>query len=217
MRTFLMLAAYSSLVAAGAVALPSQAAAQSAGMWQIGPVIQGRNYSVGMPRAPIPAGRGWYFDFPYPHPGAGHVNYVTFNPGSLAGKSRIVVRYRVDASPGVRFVPRRHPEQPATISLYFQRRGDNWGGSGQFEHFRWFAPAAAVREIRPGVHEMSVSLRDGWTSVLGRRAANNPWAFDAAIRETASVGLLFGTAGGRGHGVYATGPSRFTLISFRII
>lgn len=217
MRTFLILAASASLGAAGVAALPSQAAAQSVGMWQIGPVIGGRNYSVGMPRAPMPAGRGWQFDFPYPHEGAGHVHYVTFNPGSLAGKSRIVVRYRVDAAPGVRFASRRNAAQPATVSLYFQRRGDSWSGRGQYEHFRWFAPAAAVRELRPGVHEMSVSLRDGWTSVLGRPAAANPQAFHAAIGETQSVGLLFGSAAGRGHGVFATGPARFTLISFRIL
>lgn len=217
MRTFLIFTSFWSIGAAAATALPSKATAQSADMWQIGPIIRGRNYSVGMPLRPTRAGGGWYLDFPSPHEGAGHVHYVTFSPGPLAGRSRIVVRYRVDAAPGVRFVPRSDPEHPATVSLYFQRRGDNWTAKRQYEHFRWFAPAAGVRAITPGVHEMSVSFRDNWTSVLGKGAAANREAFHGALAEADRVGLLFGSASGRGHGVYATGPARFTLISFRII
>lgn len=201
---------------AGGVALPSTAGAQSASDWEIGPTIRGRNYSVGMPLSPSPAGRGWYFDFPYPSEAAGHVHYVTFQPGSLAGKSKIVVRYRVDAPPGVQFRARKAPEQPATVSLYFQRYGDNWTARRHFEYYRWFAPT--VREITPGLHEMTVSLRDnGWISVLGKPRTSNPAAFEMALAETERVGLLFGSASGRGHGVYATGPARFTLIDFRII
>jgi hypothetical protein len=119
------------LIAASSVlATPFAAIAQPADSWVIGPHIRGRNHSVGMPVHPTPAGPGWTFDFPYPHVEAGHVHYVTFNSSRpLAGASRIVVRYRVEAPRGVRFVPRENPGMPGTVSVFFQRRGDSWRGS----------------------------------------------------------------------------------------
>jgi hypothetical protein len=74
-----------------------------------------------------------------------------------------------------------------------------------------------VREITPGVHEMSVRLDDPqWTAVMGQRAAGNPEAFRAALGQTSRLGLVFGSARARGHGVFATAPARFELIDFRI-
>lgn len=202
-----------------AVSLSAAAAAiPPAHQWDIGPTIRLRNYSVGMPQNPVPAGRGWAFDFPYPHVGAGHVHYVTFSPGPLLGKSRIVARYRVDAGRGSRFVPQESPGVPATVSLFFQRRGDSWSGKRRYEWFRWYAPPQTVRVIAPGVHEISVSLHDpNWVSVQGRPAAMNPQGFREALAETERMGLVFGSAAARGHGVFATGPARFTLLDFRVI
>ena len=219
MRTLLVLGALGGLAGGIGFVGPTQAIAQAAQAWEIGPIVRGRNSSVGMPPAPTPAGRGWYFDFPFPSEQAGHVHYVTFRPGSLAGKSRIVVRYRVEAASGVSFVPRDRPQEPATVSLYLQRRGDNWSGRGPYQFYRWFAPPSTVKRIQPGVHEMTVSLNDGrWLGVSGgRRAQDNRAAFAAALARTDRVGLLFGSSSRRGHGVYATGPARFTLVSFRII
>ena len=214
MRRLLVLSAIGALSLLPGV-LTSPASAQPAHVWEIGPINRGRNYSVGMPLTPAPAGYGWYFDFPYPDEAAGHVHYVTFQPGPLIGKSKIVVRYRVDAAWGARFVSRGAPGQPATVSLYLQRLGDNWSGRGPYEYFRWFAPMEGIQQIAPGVHEMTVSLRGAnWTSVQGRP---NRAAFEDALAETDRVGLLFGSLSVRGHGVYSTTPARFTLISFRIL
>lgn len=200
-----------------AVAAGPATASPPASAWQIGPIIDGRNYSERMPLHPTPAENGWTFDFPYPDRGAGNVHYVTFDHGSLTGKSEITVRYRVEAKRGAMFVPTELAQMPATVSLYFQRRGDNWRAKGRYEHYRWYAPGGAVDVIAPGVHEMTVSLTDGkWSSVQGKSAAANPQAFAAAIREAERVGLLFGTMRRRGHGVFATAPARFTLIDFEI-
>jgi hypothetical protein len=219
MRGLLILGAIAGLSGGSGIAPVSKAVAQAPNAaWEIGPNIRGRNYSAGMPPSPIRAGRGWWFDFPFPSEAAGHVHYVTFKPGSLAGKSKIVMQYRIDAAPGVRFVARDKAQSPATVSLYVQRRGDYWSGTGPYQFHRWFAPPATVRAIAPGVHEMSVSLRDpGWVGVQGKASAANGAAFNAALADTERVGILFGSAGLRGHGVYSTGPARFTLISFRII
>ncbi|HEV2597628.1 hypothetical protein [Sphingopyxis sp.] len=213
-RSLLAIACLSILAAPAAIA-----AAQGGDGWEIGPVIRGKNYSPGMPPAPRPTSGGFTFDFPAPDAAAGHVHYVTFRPGSLAGKSRMIVRYRIDAAPGTRFVPQEIPKLPAAISLYLQRRGDNWTGRGRYEDYRWYSPAASVRVIAPGVHEISVRLDDpDWISVKAKTSGSLPGAMQAAVDDADRVGLTFGALGdGRGHGVFATAPARFTLLSFRIV
>lgn len=211
MRTLIVLC--SAVLAATA----APASAQPAAAWEIGPIIRGKNYSVGMPLQPTPAARGWSFAFPQPDVGAGHVHYLTFRHGSLAGASRLVLRYRIDASPRTRFVPREHPDQAATVSLFFQRQGDSWSGK-RHEHHRWYAPARTMRALTRGEYEVSVELDDpDWISVFGKTASANPAAFATALAQTERVGFVFGSGWARGHGVYATGPARFTLVSFRVL
>ena len=193
------------------------AATPPANSWEIGPIIRGKNYSVGMPLRPAATQDGWTFDFPVGSRKAGHVHYVTFDPGRLSAASRIVVRYRVDAAPGTRFLPQEQPNRPGTVSLFLKRRGDNWSARGAYNYFRWYAPASSVREIAPGLHEISVRLDDPqWTAVLGQRAEEQPEAFRAALAQAGRVGLVFGSTRARGHGVFATAPARFELLSFRI-
>lgn len=171
------------------------------------------DFSRGMPRQPAPAPGGWSIDFPYP--GQGHVNYVNFSPGPLAGRRAIVVDFRIDAAPGVRFVPREASGQPATVSLILQRRGDRL--TPRYANYRWYAPAHTVVRLAPGQHRLTVPIDATWTSVLGQPAASQPRAFAAALADTARVGLVFGTASARGHGVFATGPARMTVTGCRIV
>ncbi len=205
--------AYASAQYATARARASRPAARSS--WEIGPFIRGRDYSVGMPPAPTATAHGWFFDFPGEE---GDVHYVTTTTGSLAGKSRIVLRYRIDAAPGVAFVARGNPNAVATLSLYFQRAGDNWSGRRQFEHFRWYALESAGRvPLSPGEHEASLPLDPrSWKSVMSSTGADVPEAFRDALANASRVGFVLGGSGGAGHGVYATGPARFTLLSFRV-
>lgn len=206
------------LAAFGLLSGAPQAVAQDSPHWEIGPNIRGRNYSVGMPPAPTPLRRGgWSFDFPYPRREAGHVHYVTHNPGPLIGASRIVVRYRIDAERGARFVPQEEPLEPAATSIFIQRRGDNWSAKRQYEYFRWYAPSHTVRRLAPGEYEMVVSISDpNWISVHGTTSAQNPAAFRATLEDTSSIGIVFGSAGLRGHGVFSTGRAKYTLLEFRI-
>lgn len=196
-------------IAIGAVPLNQQ--------WEIGPIIRGKNYSVGMPLQPVPTSKGWYFDFPQGSKADGHVHYVTFAPGSLVGKSRIVVHYRVTASSSTRFVPQEHPQLPGTVSLFLQRRGDTWSARGRYEHYRWYAPSHSVQNIAPGLQQMTVELHDPeWISVSGKVTSENPAAYAASLRDTDRLGLVFGSTEARGHGVFATAPARFELLSFAI-
>ena len=63
---------------------------------------------------------------------------------------------------------------------------------------------------------MSVRLDEMWTNVNGQPVSNEPNGFFGALENTLRVGLAFGSASRRSHGVYATGPARFTLLSFDI-
>src|SRR5829696_680901 len=115
-----MLLRTAAAIALALAAVSAAGASLSPDAWTIGPIIHGASRSPGMPLHPSP-GPGRAFQIVLPQAGAGSLNYVTFRHGSLAGKSRIVMRYRVDAAPGVRLVPRTARQLPSQITLYFQR------------------------------------------------------------------------------------------------
>lgn len=190
------------------------------GVWEIGPITSKGNYSVNMPLSPSahPTG-GWFFDIPNPTAAAGHVHYVTFKHGSLSGKSRIILRYRVEMAEGVQIVPT--DEEPNTyqsmLTIYFQRRGDDWSGRGKFEAYRWWASFNIQMPIKAGPNVVEVPLDGSWTAVVSSTATNNPKAFRDAIREAERVGFTFGGGDGLGHGVYATGAARFVVTGFEVV
>lgn len=188
-----------------------------AGSWEIGPIIGTRNYSVSMPPSPSPHRDGWSFDFPQPDQAAGHVHYVTFRHGSLKGKTRIVLKYRIEAAPGVEIVPKDYPGRLSALTLYFQRAGDNWSGTAKYETYRWWATVRKHRPLTAGVHELTVRFDENWTAVTSSTAQTRPAAFRNALRDADRVGLTFGGGNGWGHGVYATGPARFVVTGFEVL
>lgn len=205
--------AISVAILAGTVALPAGARPPVAAAWEIGPVIDGRNYSVNVPPRPAPHRLGIAIDLPL----HGNVNYVTFRHGSLTGKRRIVMRYRLEAAPGVRIIPRKGgPQYPSILSLYFQRRGDTWSGRGPYEAYRWFSTFRTHMPVVPGEHELVARLDENWTAVRRSTARTNPQAYHAAIAEADRVGFVLGGGDGYGHGVYATGPARLIVTEFRV-
>lgn len=216
-RTALPLLALGLAVAASGPAAVSRASAANhavAGKWSVGPIIDGRQYSRGMALRPKPHnGGGWYVDIPPP---PGSVNYLTFRPGSLSGKRRIVMRYRVELTPGARLMPRKSPTAPSMLTLYVQRRGDDWSAEGPFETYRWFASFAMHSPITAGDHVMTVPLDGNWTAVQSSTARTSPAAFRAALADAGEVGFVLGGGDGLGHGINASGPARLIVTSFRI-
>ena len=194
--------------------MAQRASLPSASEWVIGPIIRGRNYSEGAPLHPTPRrDGGWQIDLPR-RPGG--VHYVTFPHGSLAGKRRIVMRYRIEAAPGVQIVPSTAPQSPSILTLYFQRSGDNWSARGRFEAYRWYATFASQSPLKPGEHVIVAPLNGNWTAVQTSSARTNPAAFAAALEEADQVGFVLGGGDGYGHGVYATGPARLIVTDFRV-
>jgi hypothetical protein len=181
--------------------------------WMIGPILDGRNYSRGVPLHPTPIRNGgWFIDLPQ---APGNVNYVTFRHGSLAGKTRIVMRYRVEAAPGVRIIPRNYPQWTGSITPYLQRAGDNWSARGRFEAYRWYG-TFATRPLMPGEHQIVAPLNANWTAIEKSSARTNPRAFQDAVLDADQVGFVLGGGDGYGHGVSATGPARLVVLDFRI-
>ena len=210
-----IIAALALAVAPGTVAAKPRPSGFNAAAWTIGPLINGRNYSrgVALHPSPGPAG-GWHIDLPA---APGSVHYVTFHHGSLAGKSRIVMRYRIEVEPGARILPITAPQLPSIITLYFQRRGDDWSGAGWFETYRWYATFVSQSPITAGAHEMSASLTGNWTAVETSSARTNPAAFQAALANADEVGFVLGGGDGYGHGVFATGRARLVVTYFAIL
>lgn len=198
-----------------AAAAPALAAMPPAAAWEIGPLVRGKNYSLGMPTQPT-AGRNGSLIMDFPVTGFGEVDALTTAVGPLAGARQITLRYRVDAPRGTRFVAVEMPNEPATVSVYFQQAGDNWSGRGRYQSHRWYSPARAVIPLSPGLHTVKVRLDETWTNVQGRSNHQVPQGFSAALQNTARVGLAFGSPSRRSHGVSATGPARFTLLGLDI-
>jgi hypothetical protein len=179
--------------------------------WEIGPIIDGKNYSIGMPLRPTQTADGWSFDFPL---SPGSVHYVTYRFGSLAGKTHIKMKYRIEMDSGVQLRPVCCAQLPSVgPTLYFQRKGDDWGT----ENYRWWDTPDATYPMKAGEFEIDIPLDTRWTSVQpGVTAANSPQDFAAAIQNAERVGFTFGGGDGYGHGVYADGFARFVLLSFTV-
>lgn len=60
------------------------------------------------------------------------------------------------------------------------------------------------------------TVKDDWKAVMSTTSSQNPSAFREALANAGRVGFVFESAGVRGHGVYANGPARFTILAFEI-
>ncbi len=210
----LALGVVGAVVTPAATARPAPLNHAIASDWTIGPIIRGRNYSRGMPLRPTPrAAGGWQVELPQ---APRSIHYVTFRHGPLVGKSRIVLRYRIEANPGVKIVPRTAPASPSMITLYVQRRGDDWSARGAYEAYRWFASFATQSPVTAGDHVLIAPLAGNWSAVQSSTARTNPAAFRAALADADEVGFVLGGGDGLGHGVSATGRARLIVTSFRI-
>ena len=180
-----------------------------ANSWEIGPVINGRNRSLGESFHSITKG-GWGFTISQnsePH-------YVTFHHGSLRGKKEIRMRFRVDGPANASIYGAKcATTSPSAVTLYFQRAGDDWATDGG----RWWATFSSSPLSRPtGEKEIVASLNGNWTSVLQMSARNNPREFEAAKAYTHRVGFTFANCAGFGHGARATQPVRFVVTHFQV-
>lgn len=164
--------------------------------WTIGPVIDGVNYSKGMPAHPTMQGVNWYFDFPQ----SGHVDYVSGRP---AVGPVVTMRFSVSGSG---FKPANDTSNvPAKVGLCLQRKGDNWSGAGVYQQYRLFSKARVT--LKAGEGQQLVASE--WTDVQGKPVG--PEVVLVVLSNLDNVAVVFGGQFA-GHGVYSTEKSRFTML-----
>ena len=159
------------------------------------------NWSRGLPPAPNPQGAGWAIDVP----AGASLHYVQRYGGSLREGQALTLRLRVTGA----FVASEYPGKPASATIMLQRKGDNGSAAGVFETYRQFS--GAMIPLTEGEHSLSVTLNA--QSFGGIMGSHDPAAFKAVLTNLESIGVVFGAAGGRGHGVQAPSGGRVELLS----
>ncbi len=181
--------------------------APSAPSWQIGPTIKGVNYSKGCPPS---FAQSFTIGLCEPH-------YVTRSTGSLEGKARIVLRFRIEAAQGVVIHGAKCPTTSKSgVTVYLQRKGDDWAADKA--DYRWWHKPSRIAALKPGEYEIIAPLNPGanWSAALGAKSAEKPEAFQAALRNAGQVGFTFSNCEGLGHGAAATGNVTFTVLDWGV-
>jgi hypothetical protein len=174
------------------------------GGWEVGPIIGRTNYSSGFSAEITPEG------YTLVVPTNGSLNYVV-RPGSLIGKNRIVLRYRVVLDEGVKLLPKCCPQSMSIgPTLYFATSDNDWRKDG----LRWWATFNAPTPIVAGEFELIAPLDGKWSSVIAMNAETHPLEFRNAINKANRIGFTFGGGDGFGHGIYATGRAKIIITYF---
>lgn len=167
----------------------------------LGPIVKGRSRTKGTKLE----GDG----FAYPLKG-GHVNALVEPCGPLTGEKRIVFRWE-NTGPGATFHAQEAPTERGEISLMLQHRDCDYMGTREQLMLRLYAPGQQFMELGEG--RMMVNLTPaGWIGVAGDEEPTQA-QFDEMLANVAAIQVCFGGGGSRAHGVFASGPARFALLS----
>ena len=181
--------------------------------WEIGPRIRGRNYSLGMPSIQRPRMTGGSSIFRAR--ADGHVHYLTRRTAPLDTARGLRLRYRIDAAP-LRASSRRNSPTG--------RRRCRSSSSARVTT-GWHATAhSSIAGIRPPIGSSTRTgharhndlVRGELDQRDGLDRERSPRAFADTLTNAARIGFTLGSAGGRGHGVFATGP-RLTVLDFAVL
>ena len=166
--------------------------------WYAGPIIGTFNYSSISLMPPVGT-QVLQFDLPVGQEVDALARPTTTLPASLS------ISYELLGT-----VTPSGANEPALISIAFQRKGDNWSGKNAYQQYRWYAQAAQV--LVPGTNTFTVDFTSGaWSDVYGQPASAHPAEFAAAKTNVETVYITFGFSAGRMHGVL--GPAHFNLLS----
>lgn len=173
-------------------------------------------WSKDVPTKPIEINGEYFFEFP--NTPNGHVNYFQWfrrifpwlkSPSKLKGAKFIAATFTIT---GDGFLPVEFPDREATCTLIIQRKGDNGSGVGKYQSYRWYSRENLP--LKAGTYTFRVGLNvDEWGDINNQR---DPGAFKGAIENFESIGIVFGSKGGRGHGVRTTSNATFTLHSMKV-
>ena len=173
-----------------------------------------KNQSKGLALHPSAYGGGWAIDIP--QAGTGSVHYVTVPTASLAGKTKVTMVCELLMGEGVKLCPVKSPDAFSLLTLYFQRRGDNWTGVGQYETYRWYASFNTQVDLSAREYTIEARFDDNWTAIETSSRATHPIAFSKARANAGRIGFVLGGGDGLGHGANATGRAKLVVKSFRV-
>lgn len=190
-------------------------------------------YSPQQPAHPVNVAQGWQVSIPVnvgPFPCKSDQNakcpalhYVMVPVSSpLTGAKGLRMTGQVvlsgDPTFGWRTEPSNQGTSPASVRLWFQRKGDNLSGSGAYQYYRWWSNPAAVQLQPGGALDLTVNLDPAlWSSVLGRFGTASPADFAKALAKVGNVGMTFGGGSFFGHGVYIDkGSAAFNCQGFTV-
>ncbi len=173
--------------------------------WQIGPVIDGKNYSKGLPKTTAAS----FTISPTAEP-----HYITRPTGSLAGKQRIRARFKVEGPADAVIHGAGCPvTSPSALTLYFEVNGPDWNMDGG----RWWAKTQRHRPLLVNTEfEIVASFSEEWGSVQSMTSTKNPARFAKDRADAGRIGFTFANCEGSGHGAVATAPVQFTLLEWRV-
>lgn len=169
----------------------------------LGPYVKGKSKTVGVKL------KGKAFAFPHPNKKAGHVHALVCPTDPIKGTG-LRLRYRIEGE-GT-WHPQEHPEAKGQITLMVQRSGDNWSGKGKFAFYRVYY--AKPVDISAGEHELVARFDEVWSGVYG---FPDPITFLETLKNAKLIHICFGGGSSAAHGVYASGPAQFTLISLAVM
>lgn len=185
--------------------------------WQIGPIIDGVNYSKDLPLNPETTSDGlWKFTWV---PDTSEAHYVTLDSAPLTGKKSIYIKFRVDIPTGTVVYGSNCPSKAQTgVVPYFQRAGDDWSGTGNMETYRWWNESVICYLFdKSSTYEITAPLDGpGWSAVETKTYANDSIDFELAKANASRIGFTFANCTGAGHGASASGPATFTLLEWRV-
>lgn len=126
--------------------------------WIIGPIVHGKNYSVGMPAAPTMEGAGWVINFP--GSGGGIDAVINKSPPSLVGVKQLEMHYTVT---GGGFYATEQVNIPGRVGICLQRRRDDWSGKGVYQQYRLYGQSRPL--LAAGVNAVvAISAVSGSTA-----------------------------------------------------
>jgi hypothetical protein len=142
-------------------------------------------------------------------PAEGKANYVT-RKCDLEGKQEISLTFSLNG-PILSATP---PIGPGLVTLYLQRKGDNWTGVGEYETFRWYATGSTITTNGAGTYTITAKLSDRWTAIQLSNSYSSPHKFYEAKQDCDRMGFVLGGGTGYGHGV--TGPATLTILDYSV-
>lgn len=180
--------------------------------WIIGPIVHGTNYSKGLPLRPHETDDGWEFELDVGQEADG----VTRDCNGLAGVKAIRFGLTVSDNPNAKLYPSEFPDRQAGITVFFQRRGDNFSGRGKYETYRWYSKSFPIKP--GGFVDVDVPLEPAaWKAVGSTHGTDAPDLFKLAVENAGRIGIGFGSPGGRMHGICTTAPVEIEMFAWELV